>query len=70
MENQDLNFKILRVSNRGTNVHETVTNQQYRINIPSELRIPNKIIKVDLAIVGDVNEVLKSVIKRINKRRS
>ena len=48
MENQDLNFKILRVSNRGTNVHETVTNQQYRINIPSELRIPNKIIKVEV----------------------
>jgi hypothetical protein len=48
MQNQDLNFKILRVSNRGTNVHETVTNQQYRINIPPELRIPNKIIKVEV----------------------
>ena len=30
----------------------------------------NKIIKVDLAIVGDVNEVLKSTIKRINKKQN
>ena len=30
----------------------------------------NKIIKVDLAIVGDVNEVLKSTIKKINKKQN
>tara|TARA_B100000902_G_scaffold73110_1_gene78287 strand:- start:843 stop:2609 length:1767 start_codon:yes stop_codon:yes gene_type:complete len=30
----------------------------------------NKIIKVDLAIVGDVNEVIKSTIKKINKKQN
>jgi len=42
------NFKIFRVSNRGSNVNETIANQEYRVNIPSELRIPNKIIKVEV----------------------
>lgn len=45
---QDKNkvHKILRVSNQGSNVVEHVTNQTYAVNIPSELRIPNKMIKV------------------------
>ena len=30
----------------------------------------NKIIKVDLAIVGDVNEVIKATIKKINKKQN
>ena len=30
----------------------------------------NKIIKVDLAIVGDVNEVIKSAMKKINKKQN
>ena len=30
----------------------------------------NKIIKVDLAIVGDVNEVLKAVMKKINTKQN
>jgi acetolactate synthase-1/2/3 large subunit len=30
----------------------------------------NKIIKVDLAIVGDVNEVIKSTINKINKNQN
>jgi hypothetical protein len=41
-------FKILRVSNRGTNVVEHVANRTYAVNIPSELRIPNKMIKVSI----------------------
>jgi len=41
-------FKILRVSNRGRNVFESVANSTYRVNIPSELRIPNKRIKVEI----------------------
>lgn len=41
-------FKILRVSNRGQNVYQSVANQTYRVNVPSELRIPNKKIKVSI----------------------
>ena len=41
-------FKILRVSNRGQNVFESVANQTYRVNVPSELRIPNKRVKVEV----------------------
>tara|TARA_B100001094_G_scaffold71615_1_gene67901 strand:- start:548 stop:1027 length:480 start_codon:yes stop_codon:yes gene_type:complete len=41
-------FKILRVSNRGQNVYQSVANQTYRVNIPSELRLPNKRIKVEV----------------------
>lgn len=39
---------ILRVSNRGDNVVEPVANQTYAINIPPELRIANKKIKVSI----------------------
>ncbi len=41
-------FKILRVSNRGQNVYQSVANQTYRVNVPSELRIPNKRVKVEV----------------------
>ena len=41
-------FKILRVSNRGQNVFSSVANQTYRVNVPSELRIPNKRVKVEV----------------------
>lgn len=44
----ETNFKILRVSNRGQNCYESVANQTYLVNIPSELRIPNKKIKVSV----------------------
>jgi len=37
---------ILRVSNRGQNVFQQVANQSYSVNIPSELRVPNKQIKI------------------------
>lgn len=42
------NFKLLRVTNRGTNVHITVPNVEYAVNIPGELRIPNKRILVEV----------------------
>lgn len=41
-------FKILRVSNRGDNVVEVIANQTYSVNIPSELRESNKMIKVSV----------------------
>lgn len=41
-------FKILRVSNRSQNCYQSVVNQQYRVNIPSELRVPNKRMKVEV----------------------
>jgi|TARA_E500000305_G_scaffold1551_1_gene1513 hypothetical protein len=50
---ENLDFKIFRVSNRGSNVVETVANSEYRINVPSELRIPNKIVKVEV-IAGSI----------------
>lgn len=37
---------ILRVSNRGQNVFEQVANQTYSVNIPNELRIANKQIRI------------------------
>ena len=50
---KNLNFKIFRVSNRGSNVVEKVSNQTYAVNIPSELRIPNKLILVEV-IAGSI----------------
>ena len=44
----ETDFKILRVSNRGQNVFQSVANQTYLVNIPSELRVPNKKIKVSV----------------------
>ena len=42
--------------------------QKVHIDIdPSSI---NKIIKVDLAIMGDIIEVLKATIKRINKKQN
>jgi hypothetical protein len=46
--NENLNFKIFRVSNRGSNVLEKVSNQTYAVNVPSELRDPTKIVKVEV----------------------
>lgn len=41
-------FKILRVSNRSQNCYQSVVNQTYRVNVPSELRVPNKRMKVSV----------------------
>jgi len=41
-------FSIFRVSNRGTNVLQTVANQSYSVNIPSELRKINKDMKIEV----------------------
>ena len=41
-------FKIFRVSNRGSNVFEQVTDQRYAVNVPSELRDPTKSMKIEI----------------------
>ena len=41
-------FKIFRVSNKGTNVFEQVTNQRYAVNVPSELRDPMKTMMIEV----------------------
>ena len=41
-------FRLLRVSNRGQNCFQTVANQTYSVNIPDELRVPNKQIQVEV----------------------
>ena len=41
-------FKILRVSNRGTNVFEQVADQRYAVNVPPELRDPTKTMKIEI----------------------
>ena len=46
-KNQE-NFKIFRVSNRGTNVFEQVANQRYAVNVPTELRDPTKTMKIEI----------------------
>jgi len=53
MNNENLNFKIFRVSNRGSNAYEKVANSTYAVNVPSELRIPNKIVKVEV-VAGSI----------------
>ena len=42
------NFKIFRVSNRGTNCFQQVTNQRYGVNVPSELRDPMKTMMIEI----------------------
>lgn len=44
----NLDYKLLRVTNRGTNVFPTVADTEYSVNIPSELRIPNKRIEIEV----------------------
>ena len=44
----NLNYKLLRVTNTGTNVFTTVSNTEYAVNIPSELRVQNKIIEIEV----------------------
>lgn len=41
-------FKIFRVSNRGSNVYEQVTNQRYAVNVPSEIRDPTKTMMIEV----------------------
>jgi hypothetical protein len=42
------NFKIFRISNRGTNVFQQVANQRYSVNVPAELRDPTKTMKIEI----------------------
>lgn len=41
-------FKIFRISNRGTNCFQQVTNQRYAVNVPSELRDPMKTMMIEV----------------------
>jgi len=41
-------FKLLRVTNRGSNAFATVADQQFAVNIPADLRKPNKNILVEV----------------------
>lgn len=55
-------FKIFRISNRGTNVHELIANNTYAVNVPSELRIPNKKMKIEV-VDGIISETTDSTFK-------
>ena len=44
----ETDFKILRISNRGQNCVQVVANRTYRVNVPSELRVPNKKMKINV----------------------
>ena len=59
-----------RFDDRITGKIDEFSPKSKKVHIDIDPSSINKIIKVDLAIVGDVNEVLKSVIKRINKRKN
>ena len=45
---KDTDFEIFRVSNRGTNVFQQVANTTYAVNVPGELRKPNKKILIQI----------------------
>ena len=49
-------FEIFHVSNRGTNVFEQVTDQIYAVNVPAELRRPNKKVLVE-CIDGSLSHI-------------
>ncbi|MFT6497687.1 MAG: hypothetical protein ACJATM_001310 [Alphaproteobacteria bacterium] len=51
-------FEIFRVSNRGTNVFEHVTDTTYSVNVPGELRKPNK--KILIEVIDGTVEILTS----------
>ncbi len=55
-------FKIFRISNRGTNVYQIVANNTYAINVPSELRVPNKTMKVE-CVDGVISDTTDSTFK-------
>ena len=71
MHDCDLLINIgARFDDRITGKIDEFSPKSKKIHIDIDPSSINKIIKVDLAIVGDVNEVLKSTIKRINKKHN
>jgi acetolactate synthase I/II/III large subunit len=69
MHDCDLLINIgARFDDRITGKIDDFSPKSKKVHIDIDPSSINKIIKVDLAIVGDVNEVIKSAIKRINKK--
>jgi len=71
MHDCDLLINIgARFDDRITGKIDEFSPNSKKVHIDIDPSSINKIIKVDLAIVGDVNEVIKSAIKRINKKQN
>ena len=71
MHDCDLLINIgARFDDRITGKIDEFSPKSKKVHIDIDPSSINKIIKVDLAIVGDVKEVLKTTIKRINKKQN
>ena len=71
MHDCDLLINIgARFDDRITGKIDEFSPKSKKIHIDIDPSSINKIIKVDLAIVGDVNEVLKAVMKKINTKQN
>ena len=71
MHDCDLLINIgARFDDRITGKIDEFSPRSKKVHIDIDPSSINKIIKVDLAIVGDVNEVLKTTIKNINKKQN
>ena len=71
MHDCDLLINIgARFDDRITGKIDEFSPKSKKVHIDIDPSSINKIIKVDLAIVGDVNEVIKAVIKKINKNKN
>ncbi len=71
MHDCDLLINIgARFDDRITGKIDEFSPKSKKVHIDIDPSSINKIIKVDLAIVGDVNEVIKSAIKKINKKQN
>ena len=71
MHDCDLLINIgARFDDRITGKIDEFSPKSKKVHIDIDPSSINKIIKVDLAIVGDVNEVLKTAIKKINKKQN
>ena len=71
MHDCDLLINIgARFDDRITGKIDEFSPKSRKVHIDIDPSSINKIIKVDLAIVGDVNEVLKASIKNINKKQN
>ena len=71
MHDCDLLINIgARFDDRITGKIDEFSPKSKKVHIDIDPSSINKIIKVDLAIVGDVNEVLKSIIKKINQKQN
>ncbi len=71
MHDCDLLINIgARFDDRITGKIDEFSPKSKKVHIDIDPSSINKIIKVDLAIVGDVNEVLRSTIKKINKKQN